>query len=172
MGTSENEKLELIRLVERSHLSVGRTLATLGISRPTFYRWVARYQRLGASGLEDWCSGPHRVWNRIPESVRQQVIELALEQPELSSRELAVTFTDARGYFISEASVYRLLKAQDLMGTPAFRVMSSRIRPPPRTRYGRLTSPISRSSVGVGSICRPSSMTSRAMSLPGSCTRR
>ena len=79
MGTSENEKLELIRLVERSHLSVGRTLATLGISRPTFYRWVARYQRLGASGLEDWCSGPHRVWNRIPESVRQQVIELALE---------------------------------------------------------------------------------------------
>ena len=82
------------------------------------------------------------MWNRIPESVRQQVIELALEQPELSSRELAVTFTDARGYFISEASVYRLLKAQDLMGTPAFRVMSSRIRPPPRTRYGRLTSPI------------------------------
>ena len=125
MGTSENEKLELIRLVERSHLSVGRTLATLGISRPTFYRWVARYQRLGASGLEDWCSGPHRVWNRIPESVRQQVIELALEQPELSSRELAVTFTDARGYFISEASVYRLLKAQDLMGTPAFRVMTA-----------------------------------------------
>ena len=125
MGTSENEKLELIRLVERSHLSVGRTLATLGISRPTFYRWVARYQRLGASGLEDWCSGPHRVWNRIPESVRQQAIELALEQPELSSRELAVTFTDARGYFISEASVYRLLKAQDLMGTPAFRVMTA-----------------------------------------------
>ncbi len=65
------------------------------------------------------------MWNRIPESVRQQVIELALEQPALSSRELAVTFTDARGYFISEASVYRLLKAQDLIGTPAFRVMTA-----------------------------------------------
>ena len=120
-----SEKLEIIRLVERSHLSVGRTLATLGISRPTFYRWVARYQWLGESGLEDRRSGPHRVWNRIPESVRQQVMELALDQPELSSRELAVTFTDARGYFISEASVYRLLKAQDLIGTPAFRVMTA-----------------------------------------------
>ena len=125
MGTSENEKLELIPLVERSHLSVGRTLATLGISRPTFYRWVARYQRLGASGLEDWCSGPHRVWNRIPESFRQQVLALALEQAELSSRKLAVTFTDERGYFISEASVYRLLKAPDLIVTPAFRVMTA-----------------------------------------------
>ena len=119
------EKLEIIRLVERSHLSIGRTLATLGISRPTFYRWVARYQWFGESALEDRRWGPHRVWNRIPETVRQQVLELALEQPELSPRELAVTFIDARGYFISEASVYRLLKAPDLIGTPAFRVMAA-----------------------------------------------
>ena len=34
-----------------------------------------------------------------------------------------MTFTDERGYFISEASVYRLLKAQDLIGGRAFRVM-------------------------------------------------
>ena len=44
-------------------------------------------------------------------TVREQVIDLALEQPELSPRELAVTFIDTRGYFISEASVYRLMKA-------------------------------------------------------------
>ena len=36
-----------------------------------------------------------------------------------------MTYTDEGGYFISEASVYRLLKAQDLIGTPAFRVMSA-----------------------------------------------
>ena len=120
-----SEKLEIIRLVERSHLPIGRTLATLGVSRPTFYRWVARYQRLGEPGLEDRRCGPHRRWNRIPEVIRQQVLELALERPELSSRELAVMFTDERGYFIFEASVYRLLKAQDLIGAPAFRVMSA-----------------------------------------------
>ena len=34
------EKREIIHLVERSHLSVSRTLATLGVSRPTFYRWL------------------------------------------------------------------------------------------------------------------------------------
>ena len=120
-----SEKLEVIRLVEHSHLSVRRTLSTLGVSRPTFYRWYARYQRLGEVGLQDRRSGPGRVWNRIPETVRQQVIEVALERPELSPRELAVTYTDERDYFISEASVYRLLKAQDLIGAPAFRVMSA-----------------------------------------------
>jgi transposase InsO family protein len=49
------------------------------------------------------------VWNRIPDDVRRQIVELALEWPELSPRELAVTFTDTKGYFVSEASVYRLL---------------------------------------------------------------
>ena len=33
---------------------------------------------------------PGRVWNRIPEAIRSQIIELALDQPELSPRELAV----------------------------------------------------------------------------------
>ena len=32
------EKLEIIRLVEGSHLPVKRTLAKIGVSRPTFYR--------------------------------------------------------------------------------------------------------------------------------------
>jgi len=42
------------------------------------------------------------------------VIELALDRPELGPRELAVTFTDERAQFISEASVYRLLRANGL----------------------------------------------------------
>jgi putative transposase len=36
---------------------------------------------------------------------------------ELSPRELAVRFTDEEKYFVSEASVYRLLKAHDLIAS-------------------------------------------------------
>jgi transposase InsO family protein len=39
--------------------------------------------------------------------------------------ELAVCFTDKAKYFVSEASVYRLLKAHDLIATPAFIVMKA-----------------------------------------------
>ena len=120
-----SEKLEIIRLVERSHLPVRRTLDKLGIPSTTFYKWYARYRALGEAGLEDRSSGPGRVWNRIPDEIRRQIIELALERPELSPRELAVTFTDAKGYFISEASVYRLLKAHDLITSPAFVVIKA-----------------------------------------------
>ena len=42
------EKLEIIRLVEQSHLPVRRTLAKIGIPPTTFYRW---YDRLVTGGL-------------------------------------------------------------------------------------------------------------------------
>ena len=118
-----SEKLEIIRLVEQSHLPAKRTLDKLGVSRPTFYRWYDLYRRFGEAGLEDHRSGPNRAWNRIPDTVRSQVLDLALERPELSPREVAVTFTDERAYFISEASVYRLLKAHGLITSPAYMVM-------------------------------------------------
>jgi transposase InsO family protein len=120
-----SEKLEIIRLVEESRLPVKRTLEKLGVSRSKFYRWYDLHRRFGVAGLEDRRSAPGRVWNRVPEEVRGQVIDLALERPELSPRELAVTFTDEKAQFISEASVYRLLRANGLLTSPAFIVMKA-----------------------------------------------
>ena len=57
--------------------------------------------------------------------MRDQIIDLALDEPELSRRELAVTFTDTIGYFVSEASVYRLLKTHDLIISPTFIVIKA-----------------------------------------------
>ena len=71
-----SEKLEIIRLVEQSHLGVGSTLDKLGIPKTTFYRWYDRFLAFGDAGLEDRNSSPGRVWNRIPDDVRGQIIVL------------------------------------------------------------------------------------------------
>ena len=97
----------------------------LGIPKTTFYRWYDRFLAFGDAGLEDRNSSPGRVWNRIPDDVRGQIVDLALEETQLSPRELAVRFTDTRGYFVSEASVYRLLKAHGLITSPAFVVIKA-----------------------------------------------
>jgi len=120
-----SEKLEIIQIVEQSHLSAKWTLDRLGIPRTTFYRWYDRYQSGGPEALEDRSPKPLHVWNRIPDEVRDQVVELALDQSELSPRELAVRFTDTNEYFVSESSVYRLLKAMDLITSPAFIVIKA-----------------------------------------------
>ena len=120
-----SEKLEIIHLVEQSSLPIKQTLNKLGIPRTTFYRWYDRYQTGGPEALEDQSPRSSRVWNRIPDDVRQRIVDLALDVPELSPRELAIRFTDAEKYFVSEASVYRLLKSLDLITSPAFIVIKA-----------------------------------------------
>ncbi len=167
------EKLEIIRLVEQSHIGVCPTLAKLGIPKTTFYRWYDRYLAFGEAGLEDRNSNPGRVWNRIPDDVRNQIVDLALDETDLSPRELAVVFTDTKGHFVSEASVYRLLKAQDLITSPAFIVIKAdtefrdKTTAPKQLWQTDFTS-LSRSSAGAGSTRRPSSTIIPAISSPGS----
>jgi putative transposase len=124
MRYSASEKLEIIRTVETSHLPVRRTLGKIGIPKTTFYTWLDRYAAGGLEALEDRKPRPKRVWNRIPDEIRDRIIERALEQPELSPREVAA-FTDAEKTFVSEASVYRILKAEGLVTSPAFIVMKA-----------------------------------------------
>jgi transposase InsO family protein/transposase-like protein len=120
MHHSQAERMEIIQLVENSELSIRKTLQELEVPRSTFYDWYRRYQEDGYAGLADKRTGPQQFWNRIPESVQEQVVGLALAHPEKSSRQLAWKFTDEQEYFISESSVYRILKGLDLVQSPAF----------------------------------------------------
>jgi transposase len=127
MGRTANEvrRIREARTVETSHLPVRRTLDKIGIPKSTFYAWLDRYASGGLDALEDHRPTPHRVWNRIPEDVRERIVALALDQPDLSPREVAVMFTDRERSFVSKASVYRLLKARGLVTSPAFIVMKA-----------------------------------------------
>ena len=60
MRYSASDKIEIIRLVEQSHLPARRTLEKLGIPRSSFYRWYDQYQRGGPEALADRPSRPDR----------------------------------------------------------------------------------------------------------------
>src|SRR5499433_3869108 len=102
MRYSASEKFEIIELVEQSSLSMRRTLAPIGIPRSTFYDWYSRYQEGGIEALVDGKPRPRRSWNKIPDEIETAIVNLALEEPDLSPRELAVNFTDTKGSFVSE----------------------------------------------------------------------
>lgn len=125
MRYSQAEKMEIIRLVESSAISVRKTLRELQVNRSSFYSWYDRYKKTGYEGLSNRNSSPNRFWNKIPQSDKEKVISLALEMPEKSPRELAWHITDREGYFISESSVYRILKSYDLVTSPAYIVMKA-----------------------------------------------
>ncbi|WP_419177295.1 IS3 family transposase [Ruegeria halocynthiae] len=120
-----SEKLEIIRTVEGSHLPTKQTLDMLGIPRTTFYRWYDRYVEGGFDALADRSPCPKSVWNRIPQARRDDLIEFALEHEVLTTRELAVKYTDEKRYFISESSAYRFLKEADLITAPDYVVIKA-----------------------------------------------
>ena len=124
-GTNHRSRPTPRRLDTWALLPVRRTLDKLGVLPARFYRWDDRYQSGGYEALKDRPPRPKQVWNRIPDDVRGRVLRLALDAPELSPRELATRFIDTEGYFVSEASVYRLLKAHDLITSPAFVVIKA-----------------------------------------------
>jgi putative transposase len=110
MRFNVSEKQELIKMVVESELGVNRTLRELGLNKSTFYKWYKAYSDFGVDGLEPNKRCSKRQWNSIPQEQKNLVIELALERPELSSRELAYHLTDEQQIFVSESSVYRILK--------------------------------------------------------------
>jgi transposase len=117
--------MEIIRLVQGSQLGVTRTLEELDVPRSSFYRWYRRYQEKGYDGLANRPPHCRRFWNKIPDCEKQRVIDEALAKPELTARELAWQITDSHGAFISESSVYRILRDYDLVTSPAYIVLSA-----------------------------------------------
>jgi len=139
MRHSQSERMEIIQLVENSELSIRKTLKELEVPRSTFYDWYRRYQEDGYDGLADQKTGPRQFWNQIPKTVQDQIVGLALKHPEKSSRELAWKFTDEQEYYISESSVYRILKSFDLVQSPAFLMVTAKDKfENPTTRVNEL----------------------------------
>ena len=70
----------MIRLVEESELSVRRTLREIKVSRTSFYRWYWAYEEIGLDGVENQSRAVRQHWNRIPDSVRELIVDVALER--------------------------------------------------------------------------------------------
>ncbi len=125
MRFTASEKEEIIHMVVGSDLGLNRTLHEIGLNKSTFYNWYKAYSDNGIDGLEPSKRVSNRQWNSIPQQQKNLVVEIALECPHLSSRELAYKLTDEQQIFISESSVYRILKARGLITSPAHIFLSA-----------------------------------------------
>ena len=111
-------KTEVLQMVERSPLPVRQTLKELKVSSATYYRWRRRYVERGMEGLQDLLPRARRVWNRLRDEERGFIVAYALEHPSLSSREVAARLVDREGRFVSESTVYRVLREAGLVKPP------------------------------------------------------
>jgi len=109
---SAEGKAEIITLVSQSGLPRSKALAQLRLPRSTYYRWL---KRLSEGRLKDKEGGSPIPWNKIGPEEEARLLAEARALPELSARQLALTITDSRGVYLSESTVYRILKKAGLI---------------------------------------------------------
>ena len=62
---SARQKMEILRSVEGSSLSIGEALVRLDVSASTYYRWKRRFRTRGLEGLKDQATRSGATWNRL-----------------------------------------------------------------------------------------------------------
>jgi len=103
------EKAMVLALVAKSPTNKSQTLAEIGIPRRTYYNWVKKKKAGSKNSIK------RKPWNSIRKEEEQTVIDHARASPELSSRQLSLKLVDDYGCWISESTVYRILKREGLV---------------------------------------------------------
>ena len=109
---SAQGKAEILALVADSGLPCSRALSQLGLARSTYYRWLKRRKE---GRLKDRKGGSPIPWNKISPEEEAEVLDEAHALPDLSPRQLAWKVTDTERIYISESTVYRILKRHGLI---------------------------------------------------------
>jgi len=100
------EKAVILARVEKQSGGKRQALMALGIPRSSYYRW--------RQGQPD-SRNRKRPWNRITPEEESKILAVALESPEISSRQLSAWITDNEGFAVSESTVYRILRREGLV---------------------------------------------------------
>lgn len=111
----EYQREDLIKKVELKEGRRAQVLEDLGIPRSTYYKWRKTFDEDGIPGLAGTKPIARRVWNRLADIEIKKVLEVARLHPELSPRLLSVKITDEQDFSVSESTVYRILKENNLI---------------------------------------------------------
>jgi len=101
------EKGKILALVAESGLPRRRALLHIGLPKSTYYRWL---RRQAEGRLQDKKGGSSIPWNKLSPDEETKILVEARASPELSARQIALKLVDSAGWYVSESTVFRVLK--------------------------------------------------------------
>jgi len=111
-------RLGVLRHAEEVTGNVAATCRYYGISRPTFYKWLHRYEELGEAGLRDGSSRPHYCPHETRTEIVGKIVYLRRSY-HFGPRKIAMYLARYHDITISPSGVWRILKRLDMNRLPA-----------------------------------------------------
>lgn len=84
------QRVEFVTAAKRGTASFGSLCEEFGISRPTGYLWLQRYQQQGLAGIAERSRRPLRSPGRTRSAIEQRVVEVRRRYPDWGARKLRV----------------------------------------------------------------------------------
>jgi transposase InsO family protein len=98
--------------------NVAQTCRYYGISRPTFYKWLRRYEERGEAGLRDQSSRPLRCPNETTAEVVGKILYLR-QHYHFGPLKISMYLKRYHDIEISQSGVWRILKRLDISRLPS-----------------------------------------------------
>jgi transposase InsO family protein len=90
-----DERVSFIMDYQAAQWSVSELCLEYGISRPTAYKYIARYEESGITGLLDLSRTPHTIANKTPASIEKDIIALRRKHPRYGPEKLLTKLVEA-----------------------------------------------------------------------------
>lgn len=110
----QEQRVRFVVAASRGEKPFTHLCREFGISRPTGYLWVQRYEEWGLAGIVEKSRRPHRSPKRTPAELEQRVIEVRKRYPDWGARKLGVVLQREQ-VELTESTIHRILLRHDLV---------------------------------------------------------
>jgi transposase InsO family protein len=93
-----DQRLQFLSSYQKEEMSVSDLCREYGISRPTGYRWINRYEEVGPEGLLNLSSRPHSCSHATPEKTENAILVLRSKHPSWEARKLKARLEQLEPY--------------------------------------------------------------------------
>lgn len=118
ISTVMEEKLEFVQQAVKQKVKFSELCRRFGISRPTGYKWLHRYQKYGEEGLKESSRRPKAQPRATSVKVVEAVVKMKKREPHWGAKKLRVLLERegvlASSDLPSERTINRILRRNDL----------------------------------------------------------
>src|SRR5215472_3938092 len=113
----QEQRVRFVVAAARGEKSLTSLCQEFGISRPTGYLWVKRYQQVGVAGIAEKSRRPQRSPERTGAALESQVVQARQRYPDWGARKLQVVL-QRENIELTHSTIHRILLRHDLVGGP------------------------------------------------------
>lgn len=110
----QEQRMKFVVVASRKERSLTQLCTEFGISRPTGYSWLKRYQAEGIRGMQERSRRPYHSPERTEVALEKRAVELRRERPDWGARKIQHLLRE-EGIRLPASTIHRIFLRHELV---------------------------------------------------------